>query len=122
MNACYPKINEGSSNLTRKAGKKRSASAKPHEVNHFSPQSYNWLEHRFTSSNQLDSTDRWPSGLRRQLKVISSGYASVSLVRKGVGSNPTLFNISFAFCCKRGREQFTGMCVYFVGLLGRSGS
>jgi hypothetical protein len=28
----------------------------------------------FVSSNQLDSTDRWPSGLRRQLKVISSGY------------------------------------------------
>jgi hypothetical protein len=29
---------------------------------------------RIASSNQLDSADRWPSGLRRQLKVISSGY------------------------------------------------
>ena len=39
---------------------------------------------------------RWPSGLRRQLKVIPD-----SLVRKGVGSNPTLVNISFVsvFCC-----------------------
>jgi hypothetical protein len=48
------------------------------------------------SSNRLDSTDRWPSGLRRQLKVVFFGYTSVSLVRKGVGSNPTLFNIFFA--------------------------
>jgi hypothetical protein len=50
------------------------------------------------SSKKFDSSDRWPSGLRRQLKVISSEYTSVSLVRKGVGSNPTLFNIFFAFC------------------------
>ena len=37
---------------------------------------------------------RWPSGLRRQLKEMS---ASPTLVRKGVGSNPTLVNIFFAF-------------------------
>jgi hypothetical protein len=49
--------------------------------------------------------DRWPSGLRRQLKVISSGYASKSLVRKGVGSNPTLFTISFAVCYELFRIQ-----------------
>jgi hypothetical protein len=34
---------------------------------------------------------RWPSGLRRQLKVNPK-----TLVRKGVGSNPTLVTISFA--------------------------
>jgi hypothetical protein len=32
---------------------------------------------------------RWPSGLRRQIKA---------LVRKGVGSNPTLVRISFSLC------------------------
>ena len=31
---------------------------------------------------------RWPSGLRRQTKVYLSGV--VHLIRKGVGSNPTL--------------------------------
>jgi hypothetical protein len=49
------------------------------------------------SSSQPDSMDRWPSGLRRQLKVISSGCVSESLVRKGVGSNPTLFNMFLLF-------------------------
>jgi hypothetical protein len=38
---------------------------------------------------------RWPSGLRRQLKVVST---SNSLVRKGVGSNPTLVNIVLLIC------------------------
>jgi hypothetical protein len=37
------------------------------------------------------STARWPSGLRRQLKVNPN-----TLVRKGVGSNPTLVTILFA--------------------------
>ena len=41
---------------------------------------------------------RWPSGLRRQLKVIPFVVHQQPLVRKGVGSNPTLINISFAFC------------------------
>jgi hypothetical protein len=39
---------------------------------------------------ELHQQARWPSGLRRQLKVNPN-----SLVRKGVGSNPTLVNISF---------------------------
>jgi hypothetical protein len=48
-----------------------------------------------SSSDQVDSTVRWPSGLRRQLKVL---HICNSLVRKGVGSNPTLINIYFVFC------------------------
>jgi hypothetical protein len=37
---------------------------------------------------RLHQQARWPSGLRRQLKVNPN-----TLVRKGVGSNPTLVNI-----------------------------
>jgi hypothetical protein len=40
----------------------------------------------FAASLHLQA--RWPSGLRRQLKVNPN-----TLVRKGVGSNPTLVNI-----------------------------
>jgi hypothetical protein len=43
-------------------------------------------------STFLHQPVRWPSGLRRQLKVNPN-----TLVRKGVGSNPTLINIFFAF-------------------------
>ncbi|KAI0737226.1 hypothetical protein C8Q80DRAFT_1214298, partial [Daedaleopsis nitida] len=34
---------------------------------------------------------RWPSGLRRQTKVYH--HCLLNLVRKGVGSNPTLINV-----------------------------
>jgi hypothetical protein len=44
-----------------------------------------------TYKHFLHQPARWPSGLRRQLKVNPD-----TLVRKGVGSNPTLVTISFA--------------------------
>jgi hypothetical protein len=76
---------------------------------------------------------RWPSGLRRQLKVVST---SNSLVRKGVGSNPTLVNIFFCFfaiCTSLSRRVTTSrklldlgncanLCFLFFGaLVGFSG-
>ena len=41
---------------------------------------------------------RWPSGLRRQTKVVVAFPQSRDLVRKGVGSNPTLIT---SFCLVR---------------------
>ena len=49
---------------------------------------------------------RWPSGLRRQLKVLRN-----SLVRKGVGSNPTLIIILLPLCLT---ICFVGVNVVFV--------
>jgi hypothetical protein len=47
-----------------------------------------------TSAFILHQQARWPSGLRRQLKVNPN-----TLVRKGVGSNPTLVTIVLPVRC-----------------------
>ena len=68
-------------------------------------------------------TARWPSGLRRQLKEPECkpcvhSYASSrcnSLVRKGVGSNPTLVN-PFAVCVRRRFLPFASSSLLMHGL------
>jgi hypothetical protein len=53
---------------------------------------------------------RWPSGLRRQTKVHDSNAAH--LIRKGVGSNPTL--VTFAPLPPLAREYSMGFVLHRI--------